>query len=161
MSISYGKRYKTIWVIPCSPNRVVFCENSHGVDNNFRLKIALLNVVSFSASFHIPLATLFKQLSCMEKYRDPEIPKAWIPGFGIYTIPGSRDPDPGIISPNRHWWRASPHAALVKLCRWISKAFSGCLFVMVPNRGCQTVRSSHLLVASGKSCFLIYLPAGI
>ena len=36
------------------------------------------------------------------KYRDPEIPMLLIPGFGINTIPGSRDPDPGIISPTAY-----------------------------------------------------------
>ena len=95
MSISHEKRYRTIWFIPCSPNRAGFCENSPDVDNNFRHKIALPNAVSFSACFHIPLATIFKQCFCIKKYRDPEIPKAWISGFGINTIPGSRDPDPG------------------------------------------------------------------
>ena len=45
------------------------------------------------------LATFFNKYFCMGGYRDPGIPKASNPGIRDNAIPGSRDPDPGIISP--------------------------------------------------------------
>ena len=64
-----------------------------------KLLLYALRVFSLVSTWH--QRRFLSNYFSMRKYRDPEISKAPITGFGISTIPGSRDPDPGIISSNQ------------------------------------------------------------